>query len=63
MDIHAAELMSIYKAYSMGEYSPGKMREILFEFVLSYTEDFNDMFAGYFEKNSENFLREIRETS
>ncbi len=60
VDSHAAELLNMYKAYSMGEYPPGKMREILFGFVLSHTEDFRDMFAGYLEKNSENFLREIK---
>ena len=36
------------------------MREILFRFVLSHTEDFHDMFAGYLEQNSENFLQEIK---
>src|SRR5712692_11003953 len=33
VDSHTAELLNMYKAYSMGEYSPGKMREILFRFV------------------------------
>ncbi len=60
VDNHAAELLSMYKAYSIDEYPSGKMREILIEFVLGYTEDFNDMFAGHIEKNSENFLREIK---
>src|SRR6266571_5773958 len=60
VDSHAAELLNMYKAYSMGEYSPGKMREILFGFVISHTDDFNDMFARHIEKNSENFLREIK---
>jgi len=60
VDTHAAELMSMYKAYSMDEHDSGKMREILFAFVLSHTEDFNDMFARHIEKNSENFLREIK---
>jgi DNA adenine methylase len=60
VDTHAAELMSMYKAYSMGEYPSGKMREILFGFVLSFAEDFTDMLTGYLEKNSENFLREIK---
>lgn len=60
VDTHAAELMSMYKAYSMDELDSGKMREILFAFVLSHTEDFNDMFVRHIEKNSENFLREIK---
>jgi DNA adenine methylase len=60
VDTHAAELMSMYKAYSMDEHDSGKMREILFAFVLSHTEDFNDMFARHIEKNSKNFLREIK---
>jgi DNA adenine methylase len=60
VDSHALELLNMYKAYAMGECSSVKMREILFEFVLCHTEDFQDMFAGYLEKNSENFLREIQ---
>src|SRR5260370_9822993 len=36
------------------------MEELVFGFVLSHGEDFHDMFAGYLEKNSENFLREIK---
>ncbi len=60
VDSHAAELMPMYKAYSIGEYSSGKMRELLLGFVLSHAEDFHDMFAEYLEKNSENFLREIK---
>jgi DNA adenine methylase len=60
VDTHAAELMSMYKAYSMDEYPLSKMREILFEFVLSHTEDFHDMFAGHLEQKSEIFLREIK---
>lgn len=60
VDSHAAELLNMYKAYSMGEQPTDKMRELLFGFVLSYAEDFQDMFAGYLEKNSENFLREIK---
>src|SRR6266516_5323216 len=42
VDTHAAELMSMYKAYSMDEHDSGKMREILFAFVISHTDDFND---------------------
>jgi DNA adenine methylase len=60
VDTHATELTSMYKAYSMGEYPSGRMREILFEFVLSHAEDFTDMFAGHIKKNSENFLHEIQ---
>jgi len=59
VDSHAAELMSMYKAYSMDEYPSGKMREIIFEFVLRYAEDFNYMFTRCIEQKSENFLREI----
>jgi DNA adenine methylase len=60
VDSHAAELLKMYKAYSMGEYPSSKMRELLFGFVLSYAEDFHEMFAGYLEEHSENFLREIK---
>src|SRR6266700_2201190 len=51
VDTHATKLTSTYKAYSMGEYPSGRMREILFEFVLSHAKDFTDMFAGYIERN------------
>jgi DNA adenine methylase len=60
VDSHAAELLNMYKAYSMGEYSPDKMRELLSGFVLAHSEDFHDMFAGHLEEKSENFLREIK---
>ncbi|MBA2284795.1 MAG: DNA adenine methylase [Ktedonobacteraceae bacterium] len=60
VDIYAAELISMYKTYSMDVYDASKMREILYAFVLSHIEDFNDMFARHIEKNSENFLREIK---
>src|SRR6266487_893839 len=54
VDSHAAELLNMYKAYSMGEYPLGRMRETLFAFVLSHAEDFTDMFAGYIDKKSDN---------
>jgi DNA adenine methylase len=60
VDSHAAELLNMYKAYSIGEYPPDKMRELLFGFVLSHAEDFTDMFAGYIDEKSDNFLREIK---
>ncbi len=60
VDSHGAELLNMYKAYSMGEYPPGRMRETLFAFVLSHAEDFSDMFAGYIDKKSDNFLWEIK---
>jgi DNA adenine methylase len=60
VDSHAAELLNMYKAYSMGEYPSGKMRELLFGFVLAHAENFQDMFAGHLEVNSENFLLEIK---
>jgi DNA adenine methylase len=60
VDSYALELLNMYKTYSMGECTSGKLKEILHEFVLCHTEDFHDMFAGDLEKNSENFLREIQ---
>jgi DNA adenine methylase len=60
VDAHAVELLNMYKAYSIDEYLPIKMREILFGFVLRHREDFLDMFAGELDKNSENFLLEIK---
>src|SRR5205807_1864546 len=55
MDAHAVELLNMYKAYTIDEYPPIKMREMLFGFVLRHSEDFHDMFTGSLDKNGENF--------
>lgn len=60
VDTHTAELTNLYKAYSMDECDLGRMREMLFAFILRHTEDFHNMFTGQLEKNSENFLKEIQ---
>jgi DNA adenine methylase len=62
VDSHAAELLNMYKAYSMGECSSGKMREILFEFVLCHTEDFHEMFAGTLRRRARIFFGKYKET-
>lgn len=61
VDTHAIDLMCMYKAYSLDDYSVSKMKEKTVEFVQCHTEEFNGIFAKLFEeKNSENFIREIK---
>ena len=60
VDTHAIDLMCMYQAYSADECSVSKMRENIVEFVRGHSEEFNGMFAGFFDKDSENFIREIK---
>ena len=48
----------MYKAYSMDE-SFQQDEGNTIRICSGYTEDFDAMFEGHIEKNSENFLREI----
>jgi len=59
VDTHAADLLSMYKAYSMDMHSASQMREKIFEFVVCHTEEFNGMFAETFDNNAENYIHEI----
>ncbi len=49
-----------YKDYSIDKIDNTKLKEILFEFVLNHSEQFNNMFSTMFNFNKENFIKEIK---
>jgi DNA adenine methylase len=52
--------IEIYKKYSQDLIDENKLKNILFEFILSHTEQFNGMFSAIFNFNIENFIKEIK---
>jgi DNA adenine methylase len=56
---HAKILSSMYKAYSMEEYTPDIMKEKIVTFIRCYTEEFKAMFTLFPELNVDNFIWEI----
>jgi DNA adenine methylase len=53
-------LIEIYKNYSRDLIDENKLKNILFEFIFSHTEQFNEMFSTNFNFNIENFIKEIK---
>jgi DNA adenine methylase len=49
-----------YKNYSSNLIDENKLKDILFEFILSHSEQFNGMFSTIFNFNIENFIKEIK---
>ncbi len=49
-----------YKKYSDDLIDETKLKDILFEFILSHAEEFNGMFSTIFNFNIENFIKEIK---
>lgn len=60
IDARAEYLINIYKAYSTGEYSVEEMHSILFKFVEDHVQEFGNMFTAFFNKDVENFIRELQ---
>jgi len=52
--------INIYKKYSTDLIDENKLKNILFEFILSHAEQFNGMFSAIFNFNIENFIKEIK---
>ncbi|MDR1197868.1 MAG: DNA adenine methylase [Prevotellaceae bacterium] len=52
--------IEIYKKYSQNSIDENKLKNILFEFILSHAEQFNGMFSVIFNFNIENFIKEIK---
>ncbi len=52
--------VDIYKKYSHNLIDETKLKDILFEFILSHAEQFNGMFSAIFNFNIENFIKEIK---
>jgi DNA adenine methylase len=49
-----------YKQYSKNTIDENKLKNILFEFILTHSEQFNGMFSSIFNFNIENFIKEIK---
>jgi DNA adenine methylase len=49
-----------YKQYATGLIDENKLKDILFEFILTHSEQFNGMFSTIFNFNIENFIKEIK---
>ena len=52
--------IKLYKGYSENKIDITKLTNELFEFILKHSEDFNGMFASFFNFNIENFIKEIK---
>lgn len=60
VDARAADLVRMYEAYSAGESSFSDMERQLLEFISYHTKDFTAMFEVLFDRDVENFIRELR---
>ncbi len=60
VDAHALELTAIYKKYSLHKASQEEMQNALFAFLSLHQTQFNDMVTSLFERDSENFMRELK---
>lgn len=49
-----------YKKYSTGKIDDTKLKDILFEFIFTNSDQFNGMFSAIFNFNIENFIKEIK---
>ncbi len=49
-----------YKKYSEGQIDETELKDILFEFILKHSLQFNSMFSEIFNYNIENFIKEIK---
>ena len=49
-----------YKKYSTDKIDDNKLKDILFEFILTHSDQFNGMFSSIFNFNIENFIKEIK---
>ena len=60
VDDCAIDLINIYKAYSLDKSSLEEMQSSLLDFVRHHGPEFNEMLRAFFDKDAENFIREIR---
>ena len=60
VDTHARDLLSLYQAYSVDDYSGSEMREKIVAFVQCHVEEFSGMVAELFDEHGEHFIREIK---
>ncbi len=57
---HSNFFIKTYKEYSQNRINETKLKNILFEFILTNSEQFNGMFSSIFNYNIENFIKEIK---
>jgi DNA adenine methylase len=57
---NSAFFIHTYKKYSTDEIDDNKLKNILFEFILTHSSQFNGMFSSIFNFNIENFIKEIK---
>jgi DNA adenine methylase len=57
---NAIFFITTYKNYSQGSINETELKNILFEFILTYSEQFNGMFSTIFNFNIENFIKELK---
>lgn len=50
----------IYKDFSDSKINEEKLKDVLFEFILTHSEQFNGMFSSLFNFNIEHFIKEIK---
>lgn len=55
-----AFFIDTYKKFSQDKIDETKLKDILFEFILTHSEQFNGMFSTIFNFNIENFIKEIK---
>lgn len=49
-----------YKKYSQDKINNNQLKDILFQFILTHSDQFNGMFSAIFNFNTENFIKEIK---
>lgn len=60
VDAQASDLITIYTRYSTEACSISEMHINLLAFLAQHTCAFHELFAGFFDKHTENFLQELR---
>lgn len=55
-----AYFVDTYKKFASGVVDENDLKNSLFEFILTHTEQFNGMFSAMFNFNIENFVKEIK---
>lgn len=60
VDNSAIDLISIYKKYSQDEWSIEEIRKHLITFVQSHTQEFKNIFEILFNREVDNFIRELQ---
>jgi DNA adenine methylase len=57
---NATFFIETYKKYSQDKIDDNKLKDTLFEFILTHSDQFNGMFSIMFNFNIENFIKEIK---